>query len=111
MNGFDQWLGQELQRHASAQAGPSPMPAQAQYHAAYVHGAVHVPLLAKLGALLTTKAAVGLTVGVLAAGAAGAGEAVITSSANPGDWGNQVVQQVQKCKGALTTVSHGIGDC
>ena len=106
---FDQWLGQQLQQHASAHNAPSPMPAQAQYHAAYIRAGVHVPMLAKVAAVLTTKAAIAVTFGVLAAAAAG--EAVVTGSINPVDWGQQVVQQVQKCKDALSPDSHGIGDC
>jgi hypothetical protein len=85
------------------------MPAQAQYHAAYIQAGVHVPVLAKVAAVLTTKAAIAVTFGVLAAAAAG--EAVVTGSINPVDWGQQVVQQVQKCKDALAPESHGIGDC
>src|SRR4029077_10547575 len=55
------------------------------------------------------KAAIAVTFGVLAAAAAG--EAAVTGSVNPVDWGQQVVQQVQKCKDALGPDSHGIGDC
>jgi type IV secretory pathway TrbL component len=108
---FDQWLGQELRLHASANTGPNPLPAQAQYQAAYVNGAVSIPLLAKVGAVLTTKAAIGVTAGVLAVGAAGASEAAITGSANPSDWGKQVVKQVNDCKAALAPGTHGIGEC
>jgi hypothetical protein len=110
VDAFDQWLGQELQGRASAHVPPSPMPVQAEYHAAYVKAAIHVPLLAKVAAVLTTKVAIGATVGVLAVGAAG-GEALITGSVNPGDWGKQVVQQVNLCKEALAPGSHGIGKC
>jgi hypothetical protein len=106
---FDQWLGQQLQQHAAAHNAPSPMPAQAQYHAAYIKAGVHVPVLAKVAAVLTTKAAIAVTFGVLAAAAAG--EAVVTGSINPADWGQQVVQQVQTCKDALAPDSHGAGDC
>jgi hypothetical protein len=106
---FDQWLGQQLQQHASARSAPSPIPAQARYHAAYVQAGVHVPVLAKVAAVLTTKAAIAVTFGVLAVAAAG--EAVVTGSINPVDWGQQVVQQVQKCKDALAPDSYGIGDC
>jgi hypothetical protein len=106
---FDQWLGQQLQQHVATHNAPSPMPAQAQYHAAYIQAGVHVPVLAKVAAVLTTKAAIAVTFGVLAAAAAG--EAVVTGSINPVDWGQQVVQQVQKCKDALAPESHGIGDC
>jgi hypothetical protein len=106
---FDQWLGQTLQQHASAHSAPSPMPVQAQYHAAYLQSGLHLPFLAKVGAVLTAKAAIAATVGVLVAAAAG--EAVVTGSVNPADWGQQVVQQVQKCKDALAPGSHGIGSC
>jgi hypothetical protein len=108
---FDHWLGHQLRQHASLHSGPTRSPDQAQYAVAPIQGAVHIPVLAKLVALVTTKAVIGLSAGILAAGAASAGEAVITGSSNPHDWGQQVVQQVQKCKGALASGSHGIGDC
>lgn len=111
---FDQWLGQHLRRQASVHSGPSPMPAQAQYNVAPIaplNGALHVPLLAKVATLATTKAVIALSAGVLAAGAAGAGEAVISGSGNPGDWGQQVFQQLQKCNRALAPGSPAIGDC
>jgi hypothetical protein len=107
---FDTWLGEQLQHHASVNAGPSPMPVQAQYHAAHVAGAGHVSFLAKAAALLTTKAAIGVAASVLVVSAAGS-EAAITGSFNPTDWGTQVVKQVNKCKDALTPGSHGIGQC
>jgi hypothetical protein len=110
MDSFDQWLGEQLNQHASGHGGPSPMPSQAAYHAAHVRGTVHMPLLAKLAAALSTKAAIGVAAGALVVGAAGS-EAVITGSINPGDWGKQVVQQVNSCKEALAPGSHGIGDC
>ncbi|HEY8950932.1 MAG TPA: hypothetical protein VIP78_00015, partial [Candidatus Dormibacteraeota bacterium] len=107
---FDKWLGQQLQQHASASEGPSPMPLQAQYHAAHAQAAGHVPFLAKVAALLSTKAAIGVAASVLVVSAAGS-EAVITGSFNPSDWGTRVVQQVNKCKDALAPGSHGIGQC
>ena len=109
--GFDRWLDSQLQQHASAHIGPSPLPAQAQYHAAYVKAGAHVPLIAKILAAITTKAAIGVAAGALAVGAAGVSESVITSSTNPSDWGNQVVKQVNTCKDALAPGSHGIGQC
>lgn len=109
--GFDQWLSSQLQQHAAAYSGPNPLSAQAQYHAAYLHGAAHLPLLAKIGAAITTKAAIGVAAGALVVGAAGVGESVITGSTNPGDWGKQVVKQVNTCKDALAPGSHGIGQC
>ncbi|HEY8798667.1 MAG TPA: hypothetical protein VIO85_12465 [Candidatus Dormibacteraeota bacterium] len=108
--GFDQWLQSQLQQHAAAHTGPSPVPAQAQYQAAYLQGA-HLPLLAKIAAVLTTKAAIGVAAGALVVGAAGVGELVITGSTNPADWGTQVIKQVSTCKGALAPDSHGIGEC
>ena len=109
--GFDQWLSSQLQLHASAHTGPSPLPNQAQYHAAYLEGGGRLPLLAKVAALLTSKAAIGVAAATLAVGAAGVGESVITGSTNPGDWGKQVVKQVNTCKDALAPGSHGIGQC
>jgi hypothetical protein len=109
--GFDQWLDSQLQQHASANPGPSPVPAQSQYHAAYLQGGAHLSLLAKIAAALTTKAAIGVAAGALVVAAAGAGESVVTGSFNPSDWGKQVVEQVNDCKTALTPGSHGIGDC
>src|SRR6202795_4093137 len=109
--GFDNWLSSQLQMHAAAYRGPSPLPAQAQYPAAYLHGSSHMPLLAKIGAAITTKAAIGVAAGALVVGAAGVGESVITGSTNPSDWGKQVVQQVNTCKDALAPGSHGIGQC
>ena len=81
--GFDQWLSSQLQQHAAAHSGPSPLATQAHYHAAYLHGGAHVPLIAKIGAAITTKAAIGVAAGALVVGAAGVGESVITGSTNP----------------------------
>jgi hypothetical protein len=106
---FDTWLGEQLQHHASVSEGPSPAPVQAKYHAAHV-AAGHMSFLAKVAALLTTKAAIGVAASVLVASAAGS-EAIITGSANPTDWGQQVVKQVNHCKDALAPGSHGIGQC
>lgn len=107
---FDTWLDEQLQHHASATEGPSPMPAQAQYHSGHVKAAGHMSFLAKAAALLTTKAAIGVAASVLVVSAAGS-EAAITGSFNPSDWGQQVVNQVNKCKDALAPGSHGIGQC
>jgi hypothetical protein len=109
--GFDQWLGSQLRQHAAAHSAPSPLAAQAQYHAAYLHGGAHLPLIAKIGAAITTKAAIGVAAGALVVGAAGVGESAITGSTNPSDWGKQVVKQVTTCKDALAPDSHGIGEC
>ena len=69
-------------------------------------------LLGGAGAALAAKLVTGFAVGALAAaGATAATEAAITGSLNPNDWGQQVVQQVQKCKAALQPGQHGIGQC
>lgn len=109
-NGFEQWLEQELQKQAVKQSGPSPVPTQSKYHAAYLQGGPQMSVLAKAATVVSAKGAVGLTVAALALGGVAA-EAAITGSANPGDWGHQVVQQVNKCKDALAPGSHGIGQC
>lgn len=66
-------------------------------------------ILGGTGAALAAKLVTGFAIGALAA--AGATEAAITGSLNPNDWGQQVVQQVQKCKAALQPGQHGIGQC
>jgi len=66
-------------------------------------------ILGGTGAALAAKLVTGFAIGALAA--AGATEAAITGSANPTVWGQQVVQQVQKCKAALQPGQHGIGQC
>jgi len=109
-DGFDRWLEQQLQ--TANQSGPSPIPAQAQYHASYLQGGPHMSILAKAVSVVSAKGAIGLAVAALAVGAAGvAAEAAITGSADPSNWGQQVVQQVDKCKDALAPGSHGIGEC
>jgi hypothetical protein len=107
---FERWLEQQLQNQAVKQSGPSPLPAQAQYHSAYLQGGPHMSVLAKAVTVVSAKGAIGLAVAALAIGTVGA-EAAITGSANPANWGQQVVLQVQKCKDALAPGSHGIGDC
>lgn len=68
--------------------------------------------LAKAVSVVSTKGAIGLATAIVAVGAAGvAVEASATGSTNPGNWGQQVVQQVDKCKAALAPGSHGIGQC
>lgn len=108
-NGFDGWLESELRQHASAAVGSNPLPSQARYHAVAIAGTA---LGAISFALLSTKTVTAAVLSVVAIAAAGATtEAVITHSANPAVWGQQVVQQVDKCKAALAPASHGIGEC
>ena len=68
-------------------------------------------VLAKAVAMVSTKGAAGLAVALLAVGAAAvATEASVTGSANPTDWGQTVVKQVDACKKALGT-SRNVGQC
>jgi hypothetical protein len=111
-DGFDGWLEQQLHQATGKASGPSPVPAQAQYHAAYLQGGLHMSVLAKVVTAVTTKGAAGLAVAFLAVGAAAvATEASVTGSANPTNWGSAVVDQVNKCKDALAPGQHGIGQC
>lgn len=111
-NGFDQWLEQQLHNEAARASGPSPTPTQAQYHAAYLQGGLHMSGLGKAAALVSAKGAAGLAIALLAVGAAGVvTEAAVTGSANPANWGQAVVNQVNQCKHALTPGEHGIGQC
>ncbi len=69
-------------------------------------------ILAKAVTVVSAKGAAGLAIAFLAVAAAGvATEAAVTGSANPTDWGQAVVAQVNKCKDALTPGHHGIGQC
>jgi hypothetical protein len=112
INGFDEWLERELRQNASRETGPNPLPSQSRYQAAPLQGNALNRLSFAVAAMVSTKTVTALALSVAAIVAAGATtEAVITSSANPTDWGHQVVQQVQKCKVALAPGSHGVGDC
>ncbi len=69
-------------------------------------------ILAKAVTVVSAKGAAGLAIAFLAVAAAGVvTEAAVTGSANPTDWGQAVVAQVNKCKDALTPGQHGIGQC
>ena len=69
-------------------------------------------VLAKALAVVSTKGAAGLAVAVAAIGAAAVvTEASVTGSANPTNWGQAVVNQVNTCKDALKPGEHGIGQC
>ena len=111
-DGFDRWLEQQLQNEAARASGPNPTPSQAEYHATYLNGGLHMSFLAKAAAVVSTKGAVGIGVALLAIGAAGAAtEAAATGSANPTNWGSNVVSTVRACKLALQPGQHGIGQC
>lgn len=68
--------------------------------------------LTKAASVVSTKGAAGLAGALLAvAGAGVVTEAAVTGSANPSNWGQAVVNQVDKCKDALQPGQHGIGQC
>jgi hypothetical protein len=111
-NTFDAWLERELKQAASAQAGPHPLPSQARYQAVSLQPISRLNPVLALRSLASTRAAAAAFVAVVAVVAAGAAaEAAITGSADPSNWGHQLVRQVQHCKAALTPGSHGIGEC
>ena len=104
MSDFDRDIEKELDRvlgpvdSASIPAWRSP-----------ASGGLMKKILGGTGAAVAAKVVTGFAIGVLAA--AGATEATISGSLNPNDWGQQVVQQVNKCKAALQPGQHGIGQC
>jgi hypothetical protein len=64
-----------------------------------------------LPALLTTKVAAASMVVLAATGTGVAVKTATTGTPNPLVWGQQVKDQVQKCKDALPAGQHGIGKC
>jgi hypothetical protein len=65
-------------------------------------------VLGGAGAAVAFKVLTGVAVAAAAVTVAGA---ATTGSLNPAVWGQQVSEQVEKCKGDLTGGQHGIGDC
>ena len=112
MDGFDEWLERELRQNASRNTGPNPLPSQSRYQAAPLQGNALSRFSFALAAMVSTKTVTALALSAAVIVAAGATtEAVITRSANPTDWGHQVVLQVQGCKDALAPGGHGVGAC
>jgi uncharacterized membrane protein YgcG len=112
VNGFDEWLEHELQQNAAREAGPSPLPSQSRYQVLPLRGSALNRVSFALAAMVPAKTVTALALSVVAIVTAGATtEAVITGSANPANWGHQVVQQVQTCKIALAPGGHGVGEC
>jgi hypothetical protein len=69
-------------------------------------------ILGGTGAAVGFKVLTGVVLAAAAATVAGAAtEIVITGSADPSVWGQQVKLQVEACKDKLTAGQHGIGDC
>lgn len=109
---FDQRMEQELRSHAARFSGQNPLPAQARYHAWNRQSGLRLSVFARVATLaLSTKAAVALIVVAAAVGATGAGEAAITGSLNPADWGQRLVQQIQSCATELASGSSSAGAC
>jgi hypothetical protein len=112
VDGFDEWLERELLQNASRETGPNPLPSQSRYQAAPLQGNALNRLSFALAAMVSSKTVTALALSAAVIVAAGATtEAVITRSANPTDWGHQVVLQVQGCKDALAPGGHGVGAC
>jgi hypothetical protein len=108
-NNFDRWLEDELGKRLDAVDPGYVAPRYLDAHA--VRRAGKLGLRAGLPALLATKAA---TAGMVLVAAASTGAAVtVAASSNSSSlsWGQQVEQQVEKCKAALGADEHGIGQC
>jgi len=115
---FERWLGGELQRTVGTASGPSPRAAQATYRVTFRRGGTVPTIKSGILAALTSK---GVAAAAVTALAVGGGTAVVaaaaTGSADPGTWGQQVVQTVQGCKDTVRTDSgtasgsRGIGRC
>jgi len=109
-NDFDRWLEEELNRSfARVESG----------HVAPRYLETRAPrrgpsrFLAAIPALITAQvAAAGIAV-VAAASTGVAIHGVVTGSGtnDPTTWGQQVVEQVKKCKAELGAGQHGIGKC
>jgi hypothetical protein len=109
---FDLRMEHELRSHVATYSGQSPLPAQALYHAWNRQNGLRVSVFAKAAAVaVSTKAAVALAVFAAAVGVTGAGEAAITGSINPADWGQRLVHQIESCSVELTSGSSGAGAC
>jgi hypothetical protein len=69
-------------------------------------------ILGGAGFALGVKVMTGVVLAAAAATVAGAAtETVVTGSANPSVWGQQVKLQVEACKDKLAAGEHGIGEC
>lgn len=70
-------------------------------------------LLGGAGAAISVKILTGIAVAAAATTfAVAATEVAITGSVNPGNWGSQVVTQVNACKASAARLGvHGIGQC
>ena len=108
MSDFDRWLETELGRSlATVDTG----------YVAPRYLETGAPRRGRLGRVLYGVPALAgakfATAGILLAAAAGTGAAVHGAVTNDNTlvWGQQVIQQVQKCKAALGTDQHGIGQC
>lgn len=99
---FDRWLHEQLRSALDPEQGPRPHPAGARYAiASRERGGRLTPLRFSISAALGAKALAGGAVVALAAGAAGA---VTTGSVNPANWGQHIVQVVERCKAADVNV-------
>jgi hypothetical protein len=110
-NDFDRWLEDELNRSLSAVDGGYQAPRYLDTRAPR-RGRV-LAVLAGAPALISAKVA---AAGIVLVAATTTGVAIHSAAAgntanDPGTWGQQVVQQVQKCKAALGADQHGIGKC
>jgi hypothetical protein len=109
---FDYRMEQALRSHAAQHSGQSPLPAQARYHAWSRQNGPRLSVFAKAATVAaSSKAAFAVIVVAAAVGVTGAGEAAITGSFNPADWGQRLVLQIQTCATELASRSTTAGSC
>jgi hypothetical protein len=108
MNDFEREMEHELHRILDPMtAGPIPFRRPIQ------PGGSMKKLLGGAGAAIGVKILTGIAVAAAATTfAVAATEVAITGSANPTNWGSQVVTQVNACKASAARLGvHGIGQC
>ena len=103
MSDLERELEQELHRVLDPVAA-MPVPARRAIQGRGLSKA----LFGSAGAAVGLKLLTGVAVAAAAVTVAGV---TTTGSLNPADWGQQVQQQVEKCKAQLAAGQHGIGDC
>jgi hypothetical protein len=108
---FDRWLedelGRSLDRVDRGYVAPRYLDSSAPRRGRAFGFLAGLPL----PALLTTKAAAASLVVLAATGTGVAVKTAATGTPNPLVWGQQVMDQVQKCKDQLGAGQHGIGQC
>jgi hypothetical protein len=108
---FDRWLEDELGNRLDSVDPTDVAPRYLESHGPKRGRLTGLLAGLPLPALLTTKVAAASMVVLAATGTGVAVKTAATGTPNPLVWGQQVKDQVQKCKDALPAGQHGIGKC